>query len=172
MRNWIILLQIIIIGLYSNSYSKPYFGAFYQQTGNDLFSFGMIQVNPGERLPVDQFTQIGYAHDRRFRKSYKGAGNGVTLEFGIAPCFEFNTFKAGIYGSVFGLLEAYKRKDFNALWRERDAGFSTGAYGALRNTLFLRLGVFKAYELSKFIFTSYSYPLGFCFNLSAAFKLH
>jgi hypothetical protein len=166
----IILVIVFILGKYSISLSGSYFGAFYQQSNANLFTVGTLQYKPGEKLPVDLFTQLGYSHDRRFRENYKGYGNGVNLEFVIAPYLELNIFKAGIFGSVFGLLEAYKRTDLNAYWRERDAGYSTGLYGAFNNTCFLRLGVFKAFELSKFLFSSYSYPLGFCFNVSAAFQ--
>jgi hypothetical protein len=165
------LIHIIILAVSSALFSGPYFGAFYQQTDADLFTIGILQYNPGEKLPVDQFIQLGYSHDRRFRESYKGYGNGVTLEFGLAPYLELNIFKIGIFGSVFGLMEAYKRTDLNAYWRERNSGYSTGLYGAFNNTCFLRLGIFKAFELSKFLFSSYSYPLGFCFNVSAAFQL-
>lgn len=162
----IFLLIPFILFINSPVFSEHVFGLYYGQSNVNMFLLGVSQQFNAQKLPISQFTQIGYVYDTRNRAEYKGDGHGITLEFILSLYASIHTIKLGGYTSLFGLIEAYNRKDIDALWRERDFGYSTGLYAQFLKRINVRIGVLRAYELSKFVFLSYKYPFAFYFSIS------
>lgn len=158
---------LVLVALWGGTGAETSLGGYYGQYNLNLFTVGLLQRSQPMSFPMHTLTQLGYVHDRRPRTSYKGEGHGVLLGFSAAPYIEIRRMKFGGYAGLTALFEAYRRKDMDGWWRERNLGYEVGAYCAPADHFGMKAGVLQTWELSKFVVTSYPYPLGLYFTIFA-----
>jgi hypothetical protein len=158
------LILLVLSGL---SGAETSLGGYYGQYNFNLFTVGLLQQSQPMSFPMHTLTQLGYVHDRRPRTSYKGDGHGALMGFSVAPYFKIRGMKIGGYAGLMALFETYRRKDMDGWWRERNLGYEAGAYFSPADHFGMKAGVLQAWELSKFVVTSYPYPPGLSFTVFA-----